>query len=213
MAVDVVIPARNEEATIGDVIRALDAHPDIHRIIVVVDADTTDDTETRAYIAGAHNLCRNDGVRGKGQLVTHGLSHVETERVLFCDADIYGLTRNHISQLLTAYTPDEMVIGVPDFPPLEAIAGNLAVTNTIIWAWPWVSGQRCMLTTTARSVELHGYLMEAQLNAANHLAGQPVRLTRLEGLVSPFNMNDKRIAERDRDYRYGVQHGILPPWR
>lgn len=205
--IDVVIPARNEEATIAAIIDKLRQHPNIGQIHVAIDPDTTDHTEFVASTLDAHIVYSLEP--GKGQTVTAALKCVDTERVMFCDADIYGLTHHHITQLTSPYY-NEMIIGVPDFPPFPDIVDK--AVPTIIWAWPWVSGQRTMPTYIAREPQLHGYLMETQLNHANHEYRNGVRLERLEGLKSPFDMNDKRIAERERDHRYGIEHGILPPW-
>lgn len=212
MKTDVVIPARNEEKTIAWVVNALRCHPSIGRIIVVIDAETTDNTASEAWVYYATNVCRHDHISGKGQLVKHGLTHVETSRVLFCDADITGLTHDHITTLVDVSTwrhrDDTMIIGIPDFPKWDEVPPRFR--DTLYWAWPWVSGERSMLTDIARSVNLHGYLMETQLNNANHAAGKKVRLERLHGLKSPVDLNERRLQEMDRDRQWGLKNGVLP---
>lgn len=200
-SIDVVIPARNEAENIGAVISVLKLHPGIGHIIVVVDKDTTDNTDTLAHAAGA--LTIDTGTHGKGQCVTIGLKYVETDYVLFCDADVKGLTYDHISILIcdAIMGADTMTIGVPDIPrnyPTERI-----------WAWPWVSGQRCVPTKLVRPMLLLGYLMETQINLAAKNAGMGLRLEWLKGLTSSYFISEKRIQEMERDAEIGLKLGIL----
>lgn len=189
---DVVIPARNEESTIGDIVTAFRSHRRIGKIIVAIDADTTDDTYGRAYKAGAFTiqaLCA-----GKGQVASFGLSYVQTRQVIFSDADYWGMTREHVNKLLWAPHLELNLIGVPDVPK--------NYPDAQAWAWPWVSGLRRIPTEVARSVLLHGYTMEVVLNAAAMDAGLPTLHHRMWGLESPYEMTDQRKAERDRDLRW-----------
>jgi glycosyltransferase involved in cell wall biosynthesis len=196
--IDVVIPARNEIRTIGPVVVVLKAHPMVGRVIVVVDSDTRDATANLAYLAGA-SVRQPKGVRGKGQCVAYGLERVKTDRVMFFDADLTGLTSTHVSQMTK--TQKGMVIGIPDIPhnfPMKRIQ-----------AWPWCSGQRTIPTRVARRLDLHGYLMETQINAAAHRAKLPLRFEHLQGLISPYEMTAKRLNEMERDREWGITHGIL----
>jgi glycosyltransferase involved in cell wall biosynthesis len=206
---DVIIPARNEEMTLGRTIHTFARHPAIGNIIVVVDADTTDLTWE---VADATNQVRwllsGTNIRGKGQCVKYGLRHVQSRRVIFCDADLNDLAEEHITKLITHPDHNTMIIGVPDFPDLDTIPPRFA--PTILWAWPWVSGERSMVADVARDVDLHGYLMETQLNDANHAAGNMVLLERLHGLVSPLDLNEQRLAEMNRDLTWGQEHGVIP---
>jgi glycosyltransferase involved in cell wall biosynthesis len=202
--IDVVISARNEAATILDVVDTLIDHPAIKRVIVGVDKDTTD--ETYNLLLTRDVTCMFNG-RGKGQVARKGLVMVNTPYVLFCDADITGLTQNHIGLLLAEAIYDDegkhptVTIGVPDIPD------NYPTDR--LWAWPWVSGQRCVPTRLVRPLHLHGYLMETQINAATRHAGMPVHFEWLKGLKSSYNMSPQRIEEMQRDADYGRRHHIL----
>jgi glycosyltransferase involved in cell wall biosynthesis len=203
--IDVVIPARNEGGNIGMVLSVLKLHPAIGTVIVVADADTTDDTAAlaREALDAEDMVLTEHDMRGKGQCVTHGLRHVSSEYVIFCDADITGLTVDHVSALTLGATTGEysMTIGVPE------VAHNLPTER--IWAWRWVSGQRCVPTILVRRMKLHGYLMETQLNSAARFAEMPVTFTWLSGLHSPYRMTEQRLQEMERDAKYGLEHGIL----
>jgi len=199
--IDVVIPARNEAKTISPIVNAFVDHPAINHVIVVVDKDTTDDTTVMANLTlnMVNGWVLNRMSRGKGQGATLGLNDVTTDYVIFCDADIRGLTHDHISLLIAdaVLGEDSMTIGIPDLPP------NYPSNRE--WAWPWVSGERCLPTRIVRPLKLHGYLMETQINRAASHAKIPVRMEHLPGLKSDFQMNAKRILEmqRDRDWARG----------
>lgn len=189
---DVVIPARNEESTIGAVVKAFRAHRRIGKIIVAIDADTNDDTYGQAYKAGAFPI---QALRtGKGQVVTFGLSYVQTRQVIFSDADYQGMTTAHVNKLLWAPHLELNLIGVPDLPP--------NYPDAQVWAWPWCSGLRRIPTEVARSVTLYGYCMEVVLNAEAQNTDLPTLHHRMWGLESPYRMTDKRKAERDRDLKW-----------
>jgi glycosyltransferase involved in cell wall biosynthesis len=197
--VDVIIPARNEEATIGHVVEAFYRHPSINRIRVVADA-CTDETAMRASLHGADTV--DVGVwNSKGEAVSHVLNFVETERVMFCDGDLRNLTPAHIEALVNCESVG-MAIGVPDIP------SNMPTRR--LWAWPWVSGERVVPTRLVRPLHLVGYLMETQINSAAHHARLPLRFQKLQGCISPFTMSTQRLADMDRDLALGKKLGILP---
>lgn len=204
--IDVVIPARNEQNTIGKIVDTFHSCPEIGAVVVSVDMDTTDNTRLAAF--GYSNI-KTDIIinlpecRGKGQCVKRALDFVKSDNVIFCDADYTGLTTGHITQLIRGEIHDpEMAIGVPDFPPPP-------VLPRIIRSWQWVSGFRIMPTALARSIDLHGYLMEVQINAAANIAKLPLRFERMYGLKSPLNLTNKRLVEMERDRLWGIANHIF----
>lgn len=207
---DVIIPARNEGLRIGAIVHAFATHPLINQIIISVDADTTDDTAEMARLSGATSICRNRA-RGKGQCVMDALPLVMSPRVIFCDADLTGLTHDHISHLL--HPLDGMLVGVPEFPTQSELAmtgqpqkWRMRLQST----WHMVSGERTVPTALARALPLHGYLMEAQLNQAIIDGKYSYDFCRLPGLRSPFILTDQRLTEMERDRQWGIDNGILP---
>ncbi len=90
LAVDVLIPALNEEATLGDVIAALRSCGQPVRHIVVIDNGSTDHTPAVAEKAGA--LVVREPERGYGAACLRGLAFLEQQKsppdvVVFLDAD------------------------------------------------------------------------------------------------------------------------------
>ena len=81
--VTVVIAARNEEATVGSVIKS--CTPYARQVLVVVDRRTTDATVERATSAGARVLI--DAGLGKGQAMRQAIPQIQTAVTVFIDAD------------------------------------------------------------------------------------------------------------------------------
>lgn len=163
--VDVVICARNEEATVGGVVSAW--HRAGRGWVIVVDDGSTDRTASAAVRAGADVVLRGPG-QGKGAAMTAGLAAVSTPRVAFCDADLSGFAPTH-ALALTAEHPGQ-VVGIRDNG-----AGLLG------WLPP-IGGERVVPTDLARSTELAGWGPELALNAAVAAAGLPARHLRLVGV-------------------------------
>ncbi len=80
--VSIVILARNEEQTIGDAVASASGWC---REVLVMDGCSTDGTATAARNAGAR-VVRDDG-QGKGAAIRQSLGLVETDFVVFMDAD------------------------------------------------------------------------------------------------------------------------------
>lgn len=89
----VVLPARNESATVGAVVarlreRLVDQVPLLSEI-VVVDSHSSDDTADAARRAGARVVtCTQSAQDGKGGAIRSGLDAVDADVVVFLDADV-----------------------------------------------------------------------------------------------------------------------------
>lgn len=203
---DVIIPARNEEKTIGNIVRVFKSHPDIGDVIVVRDDDTIDNT---ADIAIGQRALLVYGPTGKGQCIKMGLHYVRSQWVILCDADLSGLTTEHIDTMISG---DGFVIGVPDFPLTEILC-----SPKMTWEWiprifetyAWVSGERVVKTDLLKTLDLHGYLTEVQINHMYRMHGIHPQFHHLRGLYSPFKMDDRRMKELVRDRIWGEQNGIF----
>jgi len=103
MSVSVVIPALNEEATIAQVVRACLA--DEPREVLVIDADSVDETASIADAAGARVLnwrevLPNVAVRpGKGESLWRGIEAARGDIVVFVDADLESAAPGLVSTL------------------------------------------------------------------------------------------------------------------
>ena len=151
--VDVVIPALNEQDTIGAVISTFRQSPHIGNVIVVSDL-SKDRTAPIARNAGAI-VVKGPG-KGKGQAMMRGLQEVKSHRVIFADADLDGLTVNHVNALASPVFG--MLVGFRDKGRF-----NFA---TVAAALPPIAGERSLPTRFVRSLRLDGYGAEMQINTA-----------------------------------------------
>jgi len=130
--VAVVIPAFNEADTVGAVIRA--AH-ELTPDVVVASDGSSDGTAQVAREAGARvvELAQN---AGKGPALKAALEATDAQYVLMLDADLVGLTREHLESLLRPVLADEldMAIGVFEGGGFASDWGNKLTPN--------LSGQR-----------------------------------------------------------------------
>jgi glucosyl-3-phosphoglycerate synthase len=107
-SVSVCLPARECAGTVGEIVGALVALRDAGAIdeVVVVDADSPDDTATVAERAGAtvwqeaQLLPAYGPVLGKGDAMWRALSVLDGELVCFLDADTQGFSAHFATGLL-----------------------------------------------------------------------------------------------------------------
>ncbi len=112
MKVVAIIPAYNEEKTIGVVLSVLKEAPLVNEIIVVSDGSTDDTVKVaQGYDVKVVELSEN---RGKGGALKAGLSIFPADIVLFLDADLLGLNAQHVHNLLAPVINGEadMTIGI-----------------------------------------------------------------------------------------------------
>lgn len=127
----VVIPAYNEEATIMDVV-----HVAKHFAPVIVVSDgSTDQTAARAREAGATVIELNPN-QGKSQAFYEGVKAAPTRLVVSLDADLVGLTVEHLKLM-----SDPVVAGTCDMT-IGVFQGGGVLTDFGNRATPYLSGQR-----------------------------------------------------------------------
>lgn len=97
-SISCIIPAWNEADRLGAVLDAVIGHPDLIEVIVVDDA-SSDATARVAREKGAQVL-RHFRNRGKSAAVASGLEAAQGDLILLLDADLIGLTAQHVSQLI-----------------------------------------------------------------------------------------------------------------
>jgi len=110
MLVDVIIPALNEAASVGVVVRGL-VDPRVRRV-VVVDNGSSDATAAEAAAAGA--VVVSEPRRGYGQACLTGIRHLADEPpecVAFIDADASDFPEELSALLDAASLGYDMVIG------------------------------------------------------------------------------------------------------
>jgi glucosyl-3-phosphoglycerate synthase len=132
--VSMVVPARNEEATVGDVVgRVREALMDTATLldeIVVIDSDSTDDTYAVATSAGAvvHRAAdiRPDlgSVPGKGEAMWKSLFVTTGDILVFMDADLTDWDTHFVPGLLGPLLTCSGVVLVKGFYDRPFVSGN-----------------------------------------------------------------------------------------
>ncbi|MDF2840212.1 MAG: putative glycosyl transferase family 2 protein [Clostridia bacterium] len=138
-SITAIIPAYNEEQTIGNVLDCVTKVAEITQVIVVSDGST----DRTAEIAGAYdieviNLVENVG---KGGAMKAGIERCNNENVVFLDADLIGLTEKHVKDLIMPVINNEtdMTIGI--------FKNGRIVTDLAQKVTPYLSGQRAVKRT------------------------------------------------------------------
>ncbi|SCY12692.1 glycosyltransferase family 2 protein [Alkaliphilus peptidifermentans] len=158
MKVSVVVPAYNEEQRIEGVLYPIYNNPIIDEIIVVDDGSTDKTSQVvRKYSVKLITLPQNNG---KASAVKKGLSLCKGEIIVLLDADLIGLTANHIVELVMpiSFAEAEMTIGV--------FKGGRVITDMAQKIAPNLSGQRAFnrsLINDILNMDTSGYSMEVAL--------------------------------------------------
>ncbi|MDF3142324.1 MULTISPECIES: glucosyl-3-phosphoglycerate synthase [unclassified Streptomyces] len=157
-SVSVVLPALNEEETVGDIV-AIIRHDLMQQVplvdeIVVVDSGSTDRTSEVAAAAGARVVHRDDilpripTVPGKGEVLWRSLLVTRGDIVCFIDADLREFKSDFVSGIVGPLLTDpevDLVKGMYD-RPLGGAAGQggrvteLMARPLLNMHWPQLAG-------------------------------------------------------------------------
>jgi glycosyltransferase involved in cell wall biosynthesis len=175
--VSTVIPARDERATIGEVVRQLLAHPLIDEVIVVDDA-STDGTaeEARALGATVISMPQNGG---KAAAMSLGVAAARNDVVLFSDADVIGLDHGMVSRIVEPVTSGRYAMYV-------GIRGRKTYwVNRLLHFTPILGGERAIrrdLWDQVPSTYKKNFQIEIALNFFAKLNGHRMGFTVVHGL-------------------------------
>lgn len=145
-----IVPALNEEANIGNVLKVLLESKDLDEVILVVDDGSTDRTAEIGGNLGAKVLILpKESGSGKGNAMKQAVKSTDAEVIVFIDADLIGLTLEHISLLVRPILENRAAMcagvrgrykGLPRFfikiDPLLAIGGERAMKRSIFESIP-----------------------------------------------------------------------------
>jgi glycosyltransferase involved in cell wall biosynthesis len=141
--VSIIVPARNEEASLGDCLRSLVAQTGVDFEIIVVDDGSTDQTREIAETIGS----KSGNVRvisaqplpprwtGKNNAVVSGVSTSRGKWLLFTDADTVHLPGSLARALteamrekadLLSYSPEQVVVSFAERSVMPVVFAELA---------------------------------------------------------------------------------------
>ncbi|GHH69794.1 glucosyl-3-phosphoglycerate synthase [Streptosporangium violaceochromogenes] len=156
--VSVVLPARDEGETVGEIVAAIrrdlmGARPLVDEI-VVIDSRSTDDTAARAARAGARVVAQDEvlpdlkPLDGKGEALWKSLAVTSGDLLVFIDADLREFRTSFVTGLLGPLFGDPGVVyvkGCYDRPLQDVQGGGGRVTELVARPllnlhWPLLAG-------------------------------------------------------------------------
>ena len=151
--VAVVLPARNEEATVGEIVAAirseLGGSAPLVAEVIVVDSGSDDATAAVATESGARVVALDDVLTdfaprlGKGEAMWRGVAATSADVVVFVDADLESFDAGFVAALLGPLLthPDiHFVKAAYDRPPIDpSMPSNGGGRVTELMARPWLS--------------------------------------------------------------------------
>lgn len=195
-----IIPAYNEEKTIGAVLDAVRQVSDLDEIIVVSDG-CTDNTvkEAKRRRVKVIELPEN---RGKGAAMKAGVDATQAEVVVFLDADLIGLQKDHLRQLLGPVLKGEADMSIGLFG-----GGRLATDLAQIVA-PFLSGQRAVkkpLLAELDEMDITRFGIEVALTRQAQKSGLRVKQVVLDQLTHV-------MKEEKRGFWKGLRDRLKMYW-
>jgi len=187
MKISAIIPAFNEEKTIAGLVSVLKQSALFDEVIVVSDG-SIDHTVSLARRAGAKVVVLPENL-GKGEALSVGVTATQSPLLLFIDADLSGVNKNHLLQLLTPLLNNEadMVIGIqPKWEEMYDLNHDI----------PVLSGQRALRREIFEQVPeklRKGYQIEEAMNYYCKMNNQTVKLVTLEGVVHLQKLNKMKF--------------------
>jgi len=200
LKVAAIIPAYNEERTVAEVVKAV-LESGVADEVIVVDDGSDDATAEVAREAGARvvSLPQN---RGKGAAMKAGALESDAAILVFLDADLTGLCREHLVCLVDPVLKEgyDMTVGVFD-------EGRFA-TDMAQKIAPFLSGQRAMhrsIILDLPQIERTGYGVEVALSRYAEQRGLKVKRVELKRLAQV-------IKEEKRGFIKGFRARLKMYW-
>ena len=201
MNVSAVVPAYNEAARIGAVLRPLLDCPLVDEVIVVDDG-SDDGTADVAREFGVKVITLPEN-RGKAAALDAGVNAARNDTLLFLDADLVGLRPEHIEKLITAYASGDvdMVVGV--------FSEGRVNTDLAQKINPFASGQRVISRSlwerAKANVSEMNYGIEIALSKLAVKEGWRTEKVKLDGVTHVLKEEKRGFSEgiKERFKMYG----------
>lgn len=180
MRFDVIIPARDEEPTVGDVVRAARDAPGVGAVLVVDDG-SVDGTAERAREAGGTVLTAGPpgGPGDKARALALGVAAATAPVLIFFDADIQGVRPVHLEALAAPVLAGDAVLscGIVDYGRLR---------NPLFLRLPPITGLRALRRDVFEGIPAgrgNGFQIEILINEVAARRRAPCAIRVLRGLA------------------------------
>lgn len=201
-----IIPAYNEEKRINTVIDCVKKCTLIDEIIVVSDGSTDNTYEAVVQNNGlkAIKLPKN---LGKGGAMVTGAKSTEAEAILFLDADLVGLTPEHVESLIKPLVEgsSDMTIGI--------FRGGRPRTDWAQKIAPRISGQRALKKDFFLSVpDLENTRYGVEIAIGRHARKNRLKVVSVPLFGATHIMQEEKLGfikgtlSRTKMYREIVKH-------
>lgn len=192
MIVSAIVPAFNEERSIRRTIKSIREIPEIDEFIVVSDGSEDRTAEIVLEEVGVELVDLKENA-GKGGAIRAGLKRAKGNVILLLDADLIGLTREHV-QLLLAPIFDgraKTTMGV--------FREGRVVTDLAQAMAPQLSGQRAILRETLEGAPMDDarYGVEVAINRHLEELGVPI-----------FEVELHNLSQQIKEEKMGVMRGL-----
>lgn len=143
----VILPAYNEESRIAAVLTAVVQAKRVDEILVVSDASNDKTAEIARQFPGVR-VIELPVNTGKGGAMWAGMEATDAAILCFIDADLRGLTPDHVDRILIPLIEDrcDMCIGV--------FRGGKFLSTTAQRIAPYISGQRALKRELLESIAI-----------------------------------------------------------
>ncbi|MDR5658226.1 glycosyltransferase [Serpentinicella sp. ANB-PHB4] len=196
MRVSAIIPAYNEEKRIGTVLQPV-IKSSIITDIIVIDDGSDDRTCQEVSMFSGIKLIKFKCNKGKAEALKAGLKDCQSEIIVFLDADLIGLSTEHIESLIKPLVIDdyEMTIGV--------FKSGRFFTSFAQKLTPCLSGQRAFKKSLIQNIidlDMSGY--NAEIAISKMLRDDNIKTVQvpLEG-----------ISHAIKEEKFGLTKGLY--WR
>jgi glycosyltransferase involved in cell wall biosynthesis len=192
LRVVVVIPAYNEAATLPQVIAAARAVPEVDEVVVVSDG-STDATPEVARAHGALCIELEQNV-GKGGAMKAGIDRADADVYVFLDADLIGVTPEHVRALLLPVLRGETEVTIAQ------LDGGRVATDLASVVAPNLSGQRAVTRRVLQGMSgLETTRFGVEIAMKRYIKRQGIPVVRV-----PLD-----ISHRTKEEKLGLLRGFL----
>lgn len=198
MKISAIIPAYNEEMRIINVLEPISKFPLITEIVVVDDGSQDRTSLAVSEYSNKYsniNLIQMSQNKGKAEAIKIALQNCDCDIILLLDADLIGLTTNHIESLILPLLEEEVEMTIGVFQSgrfLTDLAQKIA---------PNLSGQRAFM----------GYLRDDILDL--NMSGYSLEMA-ISKYIQRNNIRTKQILLKDishvmKEEKVGLSKGMI----